>query len=183
MVLDLFSYFNVRYWLSRYKRPKDHNATRDLEELFSEETQWMKGLGQSPVGILVMGLEQELYIAICCRQDIKRPWARSFKVLRSPRIDSTWPITPGFVAWQAGMTTLSYSVPSPHRLFKISSTFCCGHYVVGNLLWAWGWEQSAAASYKHGHKNSVHLIWISQYPPHWIYTFPRRGARGRGEGV
>ncbi len=34
----------------------------DLEELFSEETQRMKGLGQSPVGILVMGLEQEVYI-------------------------------------------------------------------------------------------------------------------------
>ncbi len=44
-----------------------------------------------------------------------------FNILRSPRIDSQEPIPPGFVAWRAGTTTL-YSVPSPHRLFKNSST-------------------------------------------------------------
>ncbi len=50
-------------------------------------------------------------------------WAQIFKLLRSPRIDSKGPIPPGCVAWRAGTTTLySYSVPSPHRLFKNSST-------------------------------------------------------------
>ncbi len=45
-------------------------------------------------------------------------WAR----IRSPRIDSKEPIPPSCVAWRAGTTTLSYSVASPHRLFKNSST-------------------------------------------------------------
>jgi hypothetical protein len=37
------------------------------------------------------------------------------KLLRSPRIDSKELIPPGYVAY-------SYSVPSPYRLFKNSST-------------------------------------------------------------
>ncbi len=44
------------------------------------------------------------------------------KVLRSPRIDSKEPIPPGCVAWRAGTKPYSYSVPSPHRLFKNFST-------------------------------------------------------------
>jgi hypothetical protein len=47
------------------------------------------------------------------------PRARIFKLLRSPRIDSKEPIPPGCVAWRASTTTLFYSDPSPHRLFKI----------------------------------------------------------------
>jgi hypothetical protein len=48
--------------------------------------------------------------------------ARIFKLLRSPRIDSKEPISPV----SGRPTTLSYSVPSPHRLFTNSSTvkFC-----------------------------------------------------------
>ncbi len=49
-------------------------------------------------------------------------WARIFKLLRRSRIDSKKPIPPGCVAWRAGTTTLFYSVPSPHRLFKNTST-------------------------------------------------------------
>jgi hypothetical protein len=47
-------------------------------------------------------------------------WARIFKLLRSPRINSKEPIPPAYVTWRAGTTTESYSVPSPHRLFKNS---------------------------------------------------------------
>jgi hypothetical protein len=48
----------------------------------------------------------------------------NFNLLRSPRIDSKEPIPPGCVAWRAGTITLfySYSVPSPHRFFKNSSS-------------------------------------------------------------
>ncbi len=50
--------------------------------------------------------------------------ARILKILRSPRIDSKDPILPGCVAWRGGPVwqPYSYSVPSPHRLFKNSST-------------------------------------------------------------
>jgi hypothetical protein len=45
------------------------------------------------------------------------------KGLRSPRINSKESIPPAYVAWRASTTTLySYSLPSPHRLFKNSST-------------------------------------------------------------
>ncbi len=50
-------------------------------------------------------------------------WARIFKLLRGPRTDSREPIPLGCVAWRASPTTFSYSVPSPRRLFKNSSTF------------------------------------------------------------
>jgi hypothetical protein len=44
--------------------------------------------------------------------------------LRSPRIDSTEPIPPDCLAWRGGPVRqpFPYSVPSPHRLFKNSST-------------------------------------------------------------
>ncbi len=49
--------------------------------------------------------------------------ARIFKILRSPGIDSKESIPPAYVAWRAGTITLSLcSVPSPHRLFKNSSS-------------------------------------------------------------
>ncbi len=51
--------------------------------------------------------------------------ARIFKLLRSPRVNSKESTPPAYVAWQDGTTTLfllRYSVPSPHRLFKNSST-------------------------------------------------------------
>jgi hypothetical protein len=46
--------------------------------------------------------------------------ARIFKHIRSPRIDSKESIPPAYVACRAGTTT--YSFPSPHRLFKNSSS-------------------------------------------------------------
>ncbi len=48
--------------------------------------------------------------------------ARIFKRLRSSGIDSDKSIPQAYVAWRAGKTTISYSVPSPHRLFKNSRT-------------------------------------------------------------
>jgi hypothetical protein len=47
--------------------------------------------------------------------------ARIFKLLRSPGIDfkGTNSAQAVCVAWRAGTTTYSYTVPSPHRLFKI----------------------------------------------------------------
>ncbi len=48
--------------------------------------------------------------------------ARIFKRLWSPEIDSKASIPPAYVAWRAGTIILSYSVPSPHRLFKNSSS-------------------------------------------------------------
>jgi hypothetical protein len=45
-----------------------------------------------------------------------------FSTFKDPSIDSKEPIPSGFVAWRAGTTTYSYSVPSPHTLFKNSST-------------------------------------------------------------
>ncbi len=49
----------------------------------------------------------------------------TLKLLRSPIIDSKEPISPRCVAWWAGTTTLFLSIPSPHRLFKNSSTVHC----------------------------------------------------------
>ncbi len=49
-------------------------------------------------------------------------WAQIFKLLRSLRIDSKEPIPPGCVALRASTKPYSYSVPSPQRLFKNSST-------------------------------------------------------------
>jgi hypothetical protein len=50
-------------------------------------------------------------------------WARTFKYLWGPRIDSKEWIPPAYGAWWAGTITLFlYSVPSPHRLFKNSSS-------------------------------------------------------------
>jgi hypothetical protein len=40
----------------------------------------------------------------------------------SPGIDSKESNPPAYVAWRAGTTPYSYSVPSPHRLFKNSSS-------------------------------------------------------------
>ncbi len=48
-----------------------------------------------------------------------RSWVRIFKLLRSPGIYSKESIPPAHVAGRGGTTTYSYSVPSPHRLFKI----------------------------------------------------------------
>ncbi len=45
-----------------------------------------------------------------------------FKRLWSPGIDSKEWISPAYVAWRAGIITNSYSVPSPHWLFKNSSS-------------------------------------------------------------
>jgi hypothetical protein len=58
-------------------------------------------VGQS-VGNLVPGL------AVPKLVHGKPGWEQStnFKLLRSPRIDSMEPITPGCVAWRAGMTTI-----------------------------------------------------------------------------
>jgi hypothetical protein len=47
-------------------------------------------------------------------------WAWIFKLLRGSGIDSKESIPPAYVAWRAGKITLSYSVPSPHNLFKNS---------------------------------------------------------------
>ncbi len=49
-------------------------------------------------------------------------WARIFKRSWSPRINSKEWIPPAYVAWRAGTITLSYSVPSPHRMFNNSSS-------------------------------------------------------------
>ncbi len=49
-------------------------------------------------------------------------WARIFKLLRGPRTDSREPIPLACVAWRASPTTFSNSVPSPHRLFRNSTT-------------------------------------------------------------
>jgi hypothetical protein len=46
-----------------------------------------------------------------CACQLLYTWARIFKLLRSPRIDSKEPIPPGCVAWRAGTTT-----PIPTRL-------------------------------------------------------------------
>ncbi len=59
---------------------------------------------------------------ICINSIWYSPWARIFKLLRSPRTDSKEPTPPDCVAWRAGTTTYSYSVPIAHRLFKNSST-------------------------------------------------------------
>jgi hypothetical protein len=40
-------------------------------------------------------------------------------VYGSQEFDSKELIPPAYVAWQAGTITLLYSVPSPHRMFKI----------------------------------------------------------------
>ncbi len=49
---------------------------------------------------------------------------RIFKLLRSPRIDSKEQTPPGCVTWRASIRQpYSYSVPSPHRLFKNSDTW------------------------------------------------------------
>ncbi len=49
--------------------------------------------------------------------------ARIFKLLMSSRNDSKESITPAYVAWRAGTIILFLLwVPSPHRLFKNSST-------------------------------------------------------------
>ncbi len=48
--------------------------------------------------------------------------ARIFKRLWSLGIDSKEWIPPAYVAWRAGTITYSSSVPSPHRLFKSSSS-------------------------------------------------------------
>jgi hypothetical protein len=48
--------------------------------------------------------------------------AQILKLLRSQRIDAKEPIPPGCVALQPVRQSYSYSVPSPHRLFKNSST-------------------------------------------------------------
>ncbi len=42
--------------------------------------------------------------------------------LGSPNIDSKEPIPSGYVAWRIGRQPYSFSVPSPHRLLKNSST-------------------------------------------------------------
>ncbi len=50
-------------------------------------------------------------------------WARIFKLLWSARIDSKVSILPAYVAWRTGVRQpYSYSVASPHRLFKNPST-------------------------------------------------------------
>jgi hypothetical protein len=48
--------------------------------------------------------------------------ARIFEHLWSPGIDSKESIPPAYVAWRAGTINLFYLVPSPHRLFKNSSS-------------------------------------------------------------
>jgi hypothetical protein len=48
--------------------------------------------------------------------------ARSFKLLRRQGNDSEESIPPAYVAWRAGTIPYCHSVPSPHRLFKNSST-------------------------------------------------------------
>ncbi len=45
-----------------------------------------------------------------CRQ--VEPWARMFKLLRSPKIDSKEPMLPGYTAWRAGATTQAISTRS-----------------------------------------------------------------------
>ncbi len=60
--------------------------------------------------------------------------SRIFKFLRSPGIDSKESIPPVYVAGRAGTTTFSYSVPSPHRLFKNS----CTRDQEGIGVWDWG---------------------------------------------
>ena len=51
--------------------------------------------------------------------DLLTSRARILKLLMSPRIDSKESISPAYVAWQAGTTTLFLlAVPSTHRLFK-----------------------------------------------------------------
>ncbi len=54
-------------------------------------------------------------------------WARIFKLLWSPEIDSKEPIPPTYVAWRAGTITLFLFGSSPHRLFKNISTFSPHH--------------------------------------------------------
>ncbi len=51
-------------------------------------------------------------------------WARTYKCLCSPGIDSKEWVPPAYVAWRAGTITLFLlgSFPSPHRLFKNSSS-------------------------------------------------------------
>ncbi len=51
-------------------------------------------------------------------------WARSFKLLRSPRIDYKKPIPLGCVAWRAD-NPIPTRFLAPHRLFKNSSTGVC----------------------------------------------------------
>ncbi len=49
-------------------------------------------------------------------------WARIFKLLRSPGIDSKELIPPAYVAWGAGTKTPFLPVSCPHRLFENSIT-------------------------------------------------------------
>ncbi len=50
-------------------------------------------------------------------------WARIFKLVRGPGLETKKSIPPAYVDWRAGTITLFlYSVPSLYRLFKNSST-------------------------------------------------------------
>ncbi len=80
--------------------------------------------------------------------------ARIFKLLRSSEIDSNESILPVYVAWRAGTITLySYSVPSPHRLFKNSST------VVYGTKSGWCRRERGKVSIKLEHK-AFCLAWL-----------------------
>ncbi len=65
---------------------------------------------QTSAGILeqFMGARNQVGIGLSCQP----ARARIFKLS----------IPPDYVTWRAGTTTLSYLVPSPHRLFKNSSS-------------------------------------------------------------
>jgi hypothetical protein len=56
-----------------------------------------------------------------CTAKRRKVRARIFKRLWSPGINSKELIPPAYVAWRA-CTITSYLVPSPHRLFKNSSS-------------------------------------------------------------
>jgi hypothetical protein len=59
---------------------------------------------------------------VCSGRILDNCRVRIFKRLRSSRIDSKEPIPPGCEAWRAARQPSSYSVPSPLRLLKNSTT-------------------------------------------------------------
>ncbi len=83
-----------------------------------------------------------------------------FERVWGPGINSKEWIPPAYVAWRAGtITGYSYSVPSPHRLFKNSSS---------GLFWVlWQNLRPVVHNHEKPHTTPYHsLIYISTY--HWV---------------
>ncbi len=134
---------NVHETLTKIRAPKGFLSTKLLSpmqiniRLQSLKRRWDKN-EEKCISWLYSFCSYDIPVAICIFWKTKlflahhhsKLWsglqhryrARIFQLLRSSGIDSKESIPPAYVAWRAGVTTLSYSVPSPHRLFKNYST-------------------------------------------------------------